>query len=168
MGITKEELDRKFYPARVAQAEFCNAMTKVIQDQNGKFDNQPNSFPEYLTMLLNLVPGGFKALVRVSREDDCNGNPVLKTHLEDNGFKFMVYDDTRIAKYKNNDPTTREFIQIEEALKIFNDRIWIDAVVWQLHQIMQNYDEYMRTRKAEREVFEFMKTNETAMAAEAK
>lgn len=171
MGMTKEEIDRKFYPARVAQTEFCKAMEKVISDQDDKFDNQPNTFPEYLQMLLNLVPGGFKALVGVSRQVDGNGNHVLKIHLENDGFKFMVYDDARIAKYKIEDPINIQFIPIDEALKIFHDRMWIDALVWQLHQIMQNYDEYMRTRRAEREVLEFMKSvgaDKSAMPTDAK
>ena len=171
MGMTKDEIDRQFYPARIAQAEFCKAMEKVIADQDGKFDNQPNSFPEYIKMLFDLVPGGFKALVGVSREDDGNGNPVLKIHLEDNGYKFMIYDDARIAKYKLESQSEKEFITMADALTIFNDRMWIDAIVWQLHLIMKHYDEYKRTKRAERELFAFMKnidTDRAATEAEAK
>ena len=83
----------------------------------------------------------------------------------------MIYDDARIAKYKLESQSEKEFITMADALTIFNDRMWIDAIVWQLHLIMKHYDEYKRTKRAERELFAFMKnidTDRAATEAEAK
>lgn len=156
MGLTDEEIANKFYPARVAQTEFSKGVIKMIADREGDYDKLPNSFPEYLKILLSWHSDCFNTLAYWSREEDESSNPVLKLQLEKDNFKFMMYGDQRIAKYEKTNPANLELVPIEEALTIFRDREWIEALESRIIEIMRSHDDHIRMLKASREIREFM------------